>query len=83
MARRECLMCGTDHHVATVASVPWCHNCFYDAYPSYRKADELASRRVWREHAAKGIPAPVSGEALWQAMGMLLRLRAMRHADPV
>jgi hypothetical protein len=75
MAAMTCVNCGTGEHVATVASVPWCHNCFYDAFPSYRPADELASRRVWREHAAQGRPAPVAGEALYQSMGMLLRLR--------
>ncbi|MGH8990947.1 MAG: hypothetical protein ACRDYV_15180 [Acidimicrobiia bacterium] len=78
MAGLVCLNCGTGEHVATVASVPWCHNCFYDAFPSYRPRDELASRRVWRKQAAQGLPAPVAGEALWQAMGMLLRLRARR-----
>jgi hypothetical protein len=70
-----CVSCKTAEHVATVASVPWCHNCFYDAFPSYRPADDLASRRVWREHAAQGRPAPVAGEALFQSMGMLLRMR--------
>jgi hypothetical protein len=75
MARLACLNCGTDEHVATVASVPWCHNCFYDAFPAYRPADELASRRVWRKDAAEGRPAPVSGEALMQTIGMLFRMR--------
>jgi hypothetical protein len=70
-----CVNCGIGEHVATVASVPWCHNCFYDAFPSYRPADELRSRRVWREHAAHGRPAPVYGEALFQSMGMVLRKR--------
>lgn len=78
MAGRVCVSCGTDEHVATVASVPWCHNCFYDVFPAYRPADELASRRVWRTQAAKGLPAPVAGEALWQSMGMLLRMRIRR-----
>jgi hypothetical protein len=73
MADLVCVNCGTGEHVATVATVPWCHNCFYDAFPSYRLADELASRRVWREHAARGRSAPVAGEALYQSMGMLLR----------
>ena len=75
MAGLVCLQCGTKEHVATVASVPWCHHCFYDAFPAYRPADELASRRVWRNHAAKGIPAPVAGEALLQTIGMLFRMR--------
>ena len=78
MAGLVCLNCGTNEHVATVASAPWCHNCFYDAFPAYRPADELASRRVWRTQAAKGLPAPVAGEALWQAMGILLRMRIRR-----
>ena len=75
MANLACVRCGTGEHVATVAGVPWCHNCFYDAFPSCRPGDELKSRRMWREHAAKGRPAPVYGEALYQSMGMLLRLR--------
>lgn len=75
MADRVCLMCGTDEHIATVASVPWCHNCFYDAFPRYRPADELASRRMWRKQAALGLPAPVAGEALMQTIGMLFRMR--------
>jgi hypothetical protein len=75
MAGLVCLKCGTGEHVAAVASVPWCHNCFYDAYPAYRPADELASRRVWRKHAAQGLPAPVAGEVLMQMIGMLFRMR--------
>jgi hypothetical protein len=75
MADLVCVNCGTGEHVATVATVPWCHNCFYDAFPAYRPADELASRRVWRKDAAEGRPAPVAGEALMQAIGMLFRMR--------
>lgn len=74
MAGLVCINCGTDES-ATVASVPWCHNCFYDAFPSYRSADELGSRRVWRQQAAAGFPAPVAGEPLLQTIGMLLRRR--------
>jgi hypothetical protein len=75
MADLACVTCGTGEHVATVAGVPWCHNCFYEAFPSHRPTDELASHREWRQHAAEGRPAPVAGEALFQTMGMLLRLR--------
>ncbi|MGH9041820.1 MAG: hypothetical protein ACRDZ3_16500 [Acidimicrobiia bacterium] len=70
-----CLKCGTGEHVAAVASVPWCHNCYYDAHPAERPADQLASLRAWRRCALLGRPAPVEPAAVVQTMGMLLRMR--------